>query len=485
MRTAKAVLFCLAVAAVLITSLYVHHRAGVTLPIPWNDESWSLYPARNIAEHGRLLAPELNETKVIFCYPIQDAFLGLTYPLHGGDLRTVRLMSWACGALAFALVALWMFSIPARWWGLALFSGFYLSAPSVVAGNIVRPEAAMLALFAGVLVLSERRRLWGALSLAAVAAALHPAGVIGLGLFGVAALWVLVRERTWPTRAEGVAVLAASAVWIYYAQLILRHWPDYMEYLNATYSEPMTQSAGSVVTSAWTLAAVVPAMALVVWSLLARRALFLPAVVVLGLVLIPAIRTQMWYEVYKAWGLGLLGVMGSALLAQGVGRLLGAWPQWIRATIPSAVAAMACVPLLLFSYRHGWLEGPRNYPNDLTWGWGMRVEGEVPYFRPEDQAVLHQQLQARYGDASKRLMILPDADALLLTGPLAETSFYQPVRTSVSPDLVLVHDSRYKPDWVRDHHHRMAERSYQHVGILHERDGTERWTLWERRPLQR
>lgn len=463
------------VLATIVVSFHAHRAADLTLPPPWNDESWSIYPAKNIALHGRLWAPELNPEKVIFCYPIQEALLAVTWPLHEGDLRTLRDAAWAFTVMSFLLTAAWIARAPGGWIGAAILSAFFLSAPMVVAGNIVRPEAPMLMLFALAMLFAERGSPYKALAIAAIAAALHPAGIIGLGLFALGCVAVIARERRMPAKTDCVVWSIPIVVWGYYVQLIARNWGDYREYLHATYSEPMTQSAASVLTSAWLLYVVAPAALVIVISWFVRRAWAMPAVALLGIALIPAIRTQMWYESYKSWSIALLCAMGVPLMAEILARLATRIPNPAR----FAIAAAACLPMLHFAYRHGWLEGPRGYPHDLTWGWGMvAVDPAVPFFTAEDEVSISSQLRALAD--SGRLMMRPDADSLLFRGGFEPLQIYQPVRATVSPDWVLFRRSRYVPAWVRDAHLAGITNGYRQIAILHARDGTEEWSLWAR-----
>lgn len=306
------------VIAVLLISYHAHRVADLTLPPPWNDESWSIYPAKNIALHGRLWAPELNPEKVIFCYPIQEALLAVTWPLHEGDLRTLRDAAWAFTVMAYLLTAAWMAKAPGGWVGILIFSAFFLSAPIVVAGNIVRPEAPMMMLFALAMLFAERGSLYKALAVAALAAALHPAGIIGLGFFAMGCFAVIARERRVPTKSDCMVWSVPIVVWSYYVLLIARHWRDYREYLHATYSEPMTQSATSILSNSWLVYVVAPIALLLFLSWHARRSWTIPLIALLGIALIPAIRTQMWYECYKSWSLGLFCAMGIPLIAEGL-----------------------------------------------------------------------------------------------------------------------------------------------------------------------
>lgn len=465
------------VIAVLLISYDAHRVADLTLPPPWNDESWSIYPAKNIALHGRLWAPELNPEKVIFCYPIQEALLAVTWPLHEGDLRTLRDAAWAFTVMAYLLTAAWMAKAPGGWVGILIFSAFFLSAPIVVAGNIVRPEAPMMMLFALAMLFAERGSLYKALAVAALAAALHPAGIIGLGPFAVGCVADVARERPTPSKSDWVVLSIAVGIWGYYVQSAVRYWKAYLEVITSAYSEPMTQSWENFLTSPWLLCVVGTALLLVCISWFVRPEWVLPGVALLGVAVIPVIRTQMWYECYKSWSIGLLCAMGVMLLAEVGHRLFPRFPRLLVYT----VSVVASLPMLHFAYRHGWLEGPRGYPHDMTWGWGMIArDPAVPYFTAEDEVHVLSALRVHTESKSGRLMVRPDAEALLYRSGFEPLQLYQPVRASVSPDWVLLRRSRYIPQWVRETHFSGITNGYREVAILHARDGTEEWSLWSR-----
>ncbi|MCX8013204.1 MAG: hypothetical protein N3A02_02795, partial [Rectinema sp.] len=339
------------------------------------------------------------------------------------------------------------------------------------------PEAPMFLLFSLGMLLSERGHLYKALAMAACAAVLHPTGLIGFGIFGIGSIVTLVRKRQLPSFSDTACWVIPLAMWIYFLQLILRHWNDFFESWYATYSEPMTQSLYSIITNKWLLLVVLPVVVVTITAFVVRRSWVFPSLILVGISLIPVIRTQMWYEVYKSWTLGMLSAMGFSLTSEILRD---------RFRIPNimamSVSLLAVLPILYFSYRHGWLEGPRGYPRDMTWGWGMIVEDPaIPYFTREDEEKILTALRTHTLSQGGRLMVRPDAEALLYRHTFEPLQVYQPVRASVMPDWVLFRRSRYIPPWVRDAHLSGITNSFELAAILHARNETEEWTLWRRK----
>jgi hypothetical protein len=317
------------------------------------------------------------------------------------------------------------------------------------------------------------QRLWCAL-----AAVLHPSGIIAVSLVGLGVAVQILRKWNRPNAFDLVALAFAVAAWLYYAYVIIWHWTDIREWFTATSSEPMTQNAVSILTSTWSVVFVGSSLLVLLWSAVSCRKMVLPALLALGISLVPAVRTQMWYESYKIWTLILLALNGGALISHTLSRFLTTRRPGMRAVAHHAFLAVVCLPLLSVALRNGWLEGPKNYPNDMQWGWGMIMGGDVPYYLENDRVVLEKELAARLGDKAYRLTMLSEADSILMWRGLGRHMFYQAVRTDVEPEIVIIHDSRYKPDWVRALHHSRTAATHQNAGVLHKRDETESWTLW-------
>jgi hypothetical protein len=110
---------------------------------------------------------------------------------------------------------------------------------------------------------------------------------------------------------------------------------------------------------------------------------------------------EMWYEIYKITGFMAMLTGGAALLVH-AGRAGAA--RWPVRRIPIAVVSGAAALLYLwglgqFNYRHGFVTGPRNYPQKLSWGWGMTMaDPEVPYITAADKQAVVALAMAAAGD---------------------------------------------------------------------------------------
>ena len=108
-------------AGVLLASFYVHLRAGLTFPNPWNDEAWNLWQAKALVQTGTFNVPELNPDQPSMLYGGgYAAAVGLFMRAFGYSLETARHFSWLCLAGVWGLTALILRGFPARHLWLAL-----------------------------------------------------------------------------------------------------------------------------------------------------------------------------------------------------------------------------------------------------------------------------------------------------------------------------------------------------------------------------
>src|SRR3712207_311298 len=89
-------------AAGSVTAVVLHLLADLRYPVPWPDEAHFLAPARNLAAHLTLTAPELNAPSGIFWMPDGYAVLvAVAYALLPDTVEVARLLSLAL-TLTFA-----------------------------------------------------------------------------------------------------------------------------------------------------------------------------------------------------------------------------------------------------------------------------------------------------------------------------------------------------------------------------------------------
>ncbi len=447
------------------------------LPPPWEDEGFFLWPALSIAEANTLFTEHLNpEHPILFMLMGYSVVLGLLFKILPFSLEMGRWLSFAWMLTAGGLLAWMVRRLPLRSlaWGILAWAA--LSRPFVVAGNFVRPEAFCVLLVCVAMAIGPKRP-WLALACLGFAPLMHPGGLFFV-LAGIGAIVVIRPPNLWVfNRMAALAIGCLGVAWILMIIHVWRYLDFFIQdisYNLSAYPEPL---ANKVVRLLLDLN-ITPFFAICAGSLLYWRtrqperawmaalaaALFLPS----------ASRTQMWYTIYTAVG----QVVALCLLIAAIAEWKGEASSLRRAL---AIAA-ACVGLFLI-YRDGALEGPRGYPRDMTWGWGMKTEdAAVPYLAETDSmTIIHALTPYLNPRQTIRVTFMPKSDALFFPNP-ATAGFvgYQPMTTSVPPDMVIYRESRYIPEWVRTYYTNILFKtaSNRFGNMIYQRDQTERWTLY-------
>jgi hypothetical protein len=489
----RALLYAGATAALLASTLWLHARQGLARPIPWPDEASLLWQAIAVQRGTTLFAPQLRDyAHVLWMPPGYMWVTGLVFKVVGFSLETARWLSalfLAGGGAALAAV-LWRSRHPFA--GLLLLAVFLWSPVAVLVGNVARMEALVFALACSVLLLLQRGRLWGGLALAALVPLVHPVGLFvaaGAGAYVVARLWREPGLRR-PRRGEALALALALAAWLAYAAYVAQHWAVFLGdmRLNVGYKAERAGGAGAVLRRLVNPALALPTLALAaaaLWSALGRRlASGLLLVLAAPLVAMSVLLHGWPYDFYPA----LLALLAGLLLVELTSELaqraeVGARP---RAALVLALAlglaaaghqAFRRARLFQFSVEQG------QVPRDSTAG--------VPFLTPEDRAVLAERLRQLSGPPERPVTILfiPMAEALLfaeLDGDTRRLVF--PLLRREPADVVILHESRHFPAVTRRNHELWAA-SWQAVPVpverwpsVRERDGTERWRIFDRAP---
>jgi hypothetical protein len=151
-----------------------------------------------------------------------------------------------------------------------------------------------------------------------------------------------------------------------------------------------------------------------------------------------------------------------------------------RPVVRIAGLCVATLPLLFFYYRNGWIEGPRNYPQKLSWGWGMKMEsGGVRYFDSRDKDAVIAQIEKSFASNEHvRVDFYPGGDALFFCDAFGKRAIpYSNHFSTVEPDAILIHQSRYDPGWLVNRKAMDLRLLKPETISFHQRDGTEQWFL--------
>lgn len=298
-------------------AVVLHLQAGNTFPIPWVDEIDFLAPARTLAHHGSLRVPALSAPNGM--YWVSDLYYFVLAPVVRVFPATVT-VGRAVSLVAILLAALGFWTAGRRAGAspviASIIVGVWLLTPRVViAGNITRHEAIVLAVIAWGLAALVCERRMAALVAAVFAAALHPAGAPFAAVLVVGAL-VLPAKRA--TRWELAGAGALGSVLLFEVVHFARNW----DVASAQLHFQLNRKTDRVTPARdkWFVVGFVVALYATVrsWALPYRLAGVFAASAMAGAV-ISAFGHEMWYGVYGLPTGLMLGALAGAVVAPEVG----------------------------------------------------------------------------------------------------------------------------------------------------------------------
>jgi hypothetical protein len=306
-------------------SAWLHLRAGFRFPFAWPDEAHFLTPALNLAERGTLAAPQLNAPEGMFWMPDGFAALyGAVFTVAPDTLFTARMVSFAailvCAGLMYAAATrLGAARLPTA----GLVALWAVSPGVVIAGNVARMEALLLALLGAVVYAAAAERWPLALALAAGSMLVHPIGAVVFLAAAISAATHRGHVRLRPTGAEwGMAALVAMA---FVAEAIRfgAHLSIVVDHLTFQLERKASRSPtpGAVATQAVVVG--VAEAVLSVWArrwLGAHRAAVVTTLSLLvgGFAVVFAVGQEMWYAFLRSEGAVLLAGLAMLITASTV-----------------------------------------------------------------------------------------------------------------------------------------------------------------------
>ncbi len=420
--------------AVLAVSGWVHHVAGLTFPVPWEDEAIFIYPAAAIAESNQLQTDSLNADRPVFYHsPGYSIALGLFFKMAGTGLVSARWFSWLLMALAYLACFGMLRRLDARNDAGIVLSLFFLGGHTTIAGNVARPEALVLGLsLAGSWMLAKRP--WTGVSILTLGCLVHPAAWI----LSAAAAGGYLRNHGWrvpgPTRRDWPwLALAAScflALAIYLGARREWLWNDLQVgfgFLRQTWGQRL-----AALGTPWTgiPAALVLALPVAAWRM--RPPLFSLALLAAALWFLPVFRPEMWYSAYTAFAYALAAVVCVEIAARHLPPLARRFGR------PAVLGAV-----LFGAFVLGHVPDPRHYPFYFWWR-HMTIRTQPDYFRETDVEAVAAALRARTAaPGAGRVQFYPAGDGTLFLERLPEPwlPFY-PAFTDVPPAAIVFHESR-------------------------------------------
>lgn len=462
--------------AVLAVSGWVHHLAGLTFPVPWDDEAIFIYPAAAVAEANQLQTDSLNAERPVFYHsPGYPVALGLVFKFARPGLISARWFSWCLLALAY-LAGLGMIRrLDGRSHAAIVWSLFFLGGHTAIAGNIARPEALVLGLSLTGCWMMQEGRPWTAAALLVLGCLVHPAA----WFLSAAAAAGYLREEGWRCPASqkrdwpwiALAAFCFMALAIYVGMRWRWVWNDLqvsMNFLHQTWGQRF-----SVLKSPWNGIPAALVLALPVVTFRLRRPLFSLALLVAALWFLPIYRPEMWYSVYTAFAYAFAAVVLIELAA----RHLPPAARWFGR--PAVIGA-----ILLSAFALGHVPDPRHYPSYFWWR-HMTIRPQPDYIQAADieavAAALHAHAAA---PGTGRVQFYPNGDGALFLGRLPEPWIpYYPSFTDEPPTAIVFHQTRLAyPSYPPVIAAAMEARGVDSESPLHARDETEKWFVWLAEP---
>jgi hypothetical protein len=487
-------LFWTTTAAIAAVIVYLHALASLTLPVPWGDEAFFVWQARGFERWNSFIAPELDASRPQLLLPfVYPAVLGAAFKVFGFSLELARDIS-----LVFVLSGFWFLALLVRWHrapaaAMLLIGAFLVNAHFVAMANNARMEGLLFAVVCGALLLIDRGRAWMAIAVLSVSPMIHPNGIFFLV---PAAIFCLVALRAYNQRpsAAAIAVFVLSAfIWAANGLYAVSYWEGFVHDTAMRVGETLSGHTGFSQFGgrhALGLVCIIATAAIGAWQRIPIGHLLVFAV---SSWLMSRVRIEQWYEPFADFAY----LLTSLALLEIAMKMLTSSKIMERITVRTLAGGVLVCLLLAINWKSGTIQGPRNYLQNTN-AYGMRFEGDVPYFTAEDRREIGAFLESFDPQREVVIEVYPWGDGLLIGDvdesriliqvPHFDRLFYPPEKWAWgygpteyrNPDLYLIRTSRYTPDWLKHRDDKVIARALQRSGVekaslLRSRDGTEIW----------
>jgi len=335
----------------------------------------------------------------------------------------------------------------------------------IIAGNMARPEALVIALALAGYWMLARNRPWSAVSLLTLVCLVHPVGAFFIGAAALAFLRLHGLKIPHPRRSEwgwmAVALASGIAMIGFWATQWSWVWNDLqvgLTFMPMTWGErlahlrPIRQLIPAVIATA---------MVGITWRM--RPTLFVMAVLGWVFWFLPVFRPEMWYEIYTTFSYVFTTVILIEIAA-----------EHAKGKYRTAGPLLTMGVLLLAANRQGQITDPRHYP-DYLWWHHMRIRTAPSYIDPADQTAVSQALQAV--PEGGWVLFHPGGDGLLFMDrlPTNWVSIY-PSFVEIEPDARVFHLSALAyPGYTKRTLEQMEQYGVDVETPTFSQDGTERW----------
>ncbi|UCG62073.1 MAG: hypothetical protein JSV52_01915 [Candidatus Zixiibacteriota bacterium] len=430
----------------LAFQVWLHTRAGYAVPTPWPDESHFMWQAVGLAENNTLFSEHLNPDRTIFWLPPGYLIaLGLCFKVFGVSLDVARSFSFALLLLSFFILSVLIKRHRLALVSLIIAGIVFLNISFVASGNVARPETMLIFFILIGFLFIDRQHPWKGLFLIAMTPLIHPNGFVFLG----GAVIYLVLTRVFGqglkgfTRSDLMWMLAAVVLWGLYLIYIAGNWSHFADDLAFQFQRKGERDIVSTLLSFGTI----PVLIITVAAIIYRRRAGINIPVVLAFAIpawsIQRIGMEMWYEIISGIGLICLSV-----IALHVAFNVAIDRKALRhRAVNYTLFTLAAILVVYWNYHSGTIKSIDQYPFRMEW-WDLRFEGRVPYLSQYDRRKVTEFIESTCLEHDlKTVQFLPQADAFLLPEIVENDRIFisQPLFCKRSPDLYIIHRSRYQP----------------------------------------
>ncbi len=433
----------LAFLLILIISIgvffWLHSLAGLSFPVPWEDEAVFVMQGKALADHGSMFSPSLNPNRVVeWMPPGYMIFLGGVLRFPGNILFLSRLASFLLVILVFLLLAytIWKKTKHA-WLTLILIALYMTSRYFIMAGNMARMEALVLALITIAIYCFTAKKPFIALAILTLTPIVHPNG---LYFFIAGVLYFFSTEKFSLKNISTLTVLIWFLVfgaWLAYGIHIIQHWVDFKFDMTQQMERKAGRNFWEAVKQTKYIFGFTAIVLAGVYSWLKKEKWLLMLVYFAGASLfINRVGQEMWYEVYDSFAFILLCIVILYI---------------VYSFNSKVMTVIGLVLVIAIGFKSGAIEKSLDYRRDINFN-GLRLSDSVPYIQQSDiQRVREYILSQRKNSTKIRVKFEPRGDALLFQNP--EDSLIAPIHVhkekTMFPDqdcdLYIVHVSKYFP----------------------------------------
>jgi len=417
---------------------------------------------------------------------------GLFFKLFSFSLERARWLSTfhILGAMFFLVSILRRY--PLAGISLGLCGAFLLSRDFVFLGNMARMEGLVLLLVMAGFRLFQNQRYYKALAILSLSPLVHPNGLFFCAGGGLYFLYVIWKNPEYQkcSRSDWAVMILSLIFWGSYLYYIGMHRQAFLEHMAFQFDfKRLTRIKTGGFWGSWIQMdnlielSLLTACSVYAWKHKLPMALL--AVMAFSVKVLTITSPGALYQIYYALFYLLFSLVFLQIANHGVTHFMHLSSLSCR----NGMVFFIVTCILTGNHAIGRLESPINYPYEMT-SWGMSIpEEKVPYITGKDKIIIRNYLSSLTAPRYPILVqFYPQGDALFFhdLDDGDRLRFYQPTFYKKSPDVHVVHNSRYIPSRVNEvtliqilFQGKVPKESFERFPVLFQRDDTEKWLYYQ------